>query len=120
MKMKIEYSGEDIAKLIGLDLRKRFPGQIAPEGIAHDPIPIVEVSVSLSETPIVEVPHITETPIVVKTPSELPEPKRAHPRSSDDLIPLPQRPQPHSSRPFDPDAPQPVSGIEAWGIKPRG
>lgn len=120
MKMKIEYSGEDIAKLIGLDLRKRFPGQIAPEGIDHDPIPTVEVSVSLSETPIVEVSHITETPRVVKTPSELPEPKRAHQRSADDLIPLPPPPRPHSERPFDPTATQPPSGIEAWGIKPRG
>lgn len=120
MKMKIEYSGEDIAKLIGLDLRKRFPGQIAPEGIDHDPIPTVEVSVSLSETPIIEAPRLVEAPRGVEALTEPPPPKRAPARTNDDLIPLPPPPRPHSERPFDPTAPQPVSGIEAWGIKPRG
>lgn len=121
MKMKIEYSGEDIAKLIGLDLRKRFPGQIAPEGVDHDPIPTVEISVSLSETPlVVETPRaVVGIPALIEVP-ESPEPKRTQPRISDDLIPLPPPPRPHSERPFDPTAPQPVSGIEAWGIKPRG
>lgn len=116
MKLKIEYTEEDLARLVEQDLLKRFPGQVATGSVDPATFRAVEVAVTLNAVPQVGMAVATPPPAPVSMPIKV----AATPvHDPDAVVPLPPPPIPHAERPFDPTGYQPPSGIEAWGVTRR-
>ena len=118
MKLKIEYTEEDLARLVEQDLLKRFPGQVATGSVDPATFRAVEVAVTLNAVPQVVAPLAAPVPPPAPIPTLVKVAAPVH--DPDAVVPLPPPPRLHAEKPFDPTGPKEVTGIEAWGVKPRG
>lgn len=116
MKLKIEYTEEDLARLVEQDLLKRFPGQVATGSVDPATFRAVEVAVTLNAVPQVGMAVATPPPAPIPTLVKVAAPVH----DPDAVVPLPPPPRLHAEKPFDPTGAKEVAGIEAWGMKPRG
>ncbi len=117
MKLKIEYTEEDLARLVEQDLLKRFPGQVATGSVDPAAFRAVEVAVTLNAVPQVGMAVATPPPAPVSMPIKV---AAAPVHDPDAVVPLPPPPRFHAEKPFDPTGAKEASGIEAWGMKLRG